>query len=109
MVSSEQEQKVYSVSLIKKKFEYVYLDLGRKQYCTIRLDHQKEKQTIEKNARVKRLNSKPSLTSLQPVDVKLSLNNPKSLAKLDFTRQRKQWTSRSSFTSGRPYRSPMSQ
>ena len=39
LVTSEKEQKVYSVSLIKKKFEYVYLDLGRKQYCTIRLDH----------------------------------------------------------------------
>ena len=108
MVSSEKEQKIYCVSLIKKKFEYVYMDLGRKQYCTIRLDHQKEKQILEKNARVKRLNSKPSLSSLQPVDVKIRPSSTRNMAKLDFTRQRKQLTSRDSFTSGKVYRSPMS-
>ena len=51
LVTSEASNKVYAVSLIKKQFEYIYLDLGRKQYCTVRLDHQKEKETLEKNAR----------------------------------------------------------
>ena len=39
LVSSEKDNKIFSVSLIKKQYEYVYLDLGRKQYCTVQLDH----------------------------------------------------------------------
>jgi hypothetical protein len=55
LVSCEATKHIYAVSLIEKKFEYVYLDLGVNQYCTVQLDHQKHKESLLKNARSKRL------------------------------------------------------
>ena len=45
LVSCATTGHIYAVSLIDKKFEYVYLDLGG-QYCTVELDHQKHKDTL---------------------------------------------------------------
>lgn len=43
IVSSEATKRVYAVSLIDKKFDYVYLELGANQFCTVELDHEKHK------------------------------------------------------------------
>ena len=51
LVACEASSHLYAVSLIDKKFEYVYLDLGSNQYCTMQLDHQKHKEELLKNAR----------------------------------------------------------
>lgn len=39
LVASKSSKQVYAVSLIDKKFDYVYLEMGANQYCTVQLDH----------------------------------------------------------------------
>lgn len=39
IVSSKATRHVYAVSLIDKKFDYVYLEMGTNQFCTVKLDH----------------------------------------------------------------------
>ena len=46
---------LFAVSLIDKKYEYVYVDLGSNQFGTVQLDHQKHKENLLKNARTKRM------------------------------------------------------
>lgn len=35
LVSCEASKQVYAVSLIDKKYEYVYMDLGSNRFCTV--------------------------------------------------------------------------
>ena len=39
LVSSKSTKQVFAVSLIDKKFDYVYLEMGSNQFCTVQLDH----------------------------------------------------------------------
>ena len=39
LISSKTTNHVYAVSLIDKKFDYVYLEMGTNQFCTVELDH----------------------------------------------------------------------
>lgn len=51
LVTCEATKHIYSISLVDKKVEYVYIDLGVNQYCTVQLDHQKHKEDLLKKAR----------------------------------------------------------
>ena len=39
LVSSKTTNHVYAVSLIDKKFDHVYIEMGTNQFCTVELDH----------------------------------------------------------------------
>jgi len=39
IAATEQSRELYAISLITKEVNYVYLDLGRKQFCTVALEH----------------------------------------------------------------------
>jgi len=113
LVTCAATKKMFAVSLIDKKFEYVYLELGLNQYCTVQLDHQKHKEALLKNAKAKRqmraplplrglknsrsnspASEKPSLKKLFPgelskktpkMDFRKSLNLKSSMKRRDWT------------------------
>ena len=57
LVGTQTSQHLYALSLIEKKFDYVYLDLGYSSFCTVKVDHLKHKQDFLKKVELKRKNS----------------------------------------------------
>ena len=55
LVGARDQRYLYAVSLIEKKFEYVYLDLGYSSFCTVKLDHSKHKTDLLKKVQQRRV------------------------------------------------------
>ena len=59
-MSCQTTKHVYAVSLVDKKIDYVYIEMGGSQHCTVQLDHQKHKDNLLSKARKKRLTHQAS-------------------------------------------------
>ena len=56
LVSVENSKHLYALTLIEKKFNYVYLDLGYSSFCTVKVDHNKNKNDLLKKVKLRRNN-----------------------------------------------------
>ena len=55
LVSAKAIKQVFAVSLIDKKYDYVYLEMGANQFCTVELDHKRHKDELLRIARNKKI------------------------------------------------------
>ena len=55
LVSVKATKQMFAVSLIDKKYDYVYLEMGANQFCTVELDHKKHKDELLRVARNKKI------------------------------------------------------
>lgn len=51
LVSCHNTQQIFGVSLIDKKYEYVYLNLATDKFATVELDHEIQKEHLLKKSK----------------------------------------------------------